>query len=93
MTAIDRGESQIDVVDRVETAMAKATDLDLGASDPAPAAKSKVSEISGLHKTGDLTLKRRINTKPRKPDPAKQPLKKLPGKKKPPVPEAKVPKK
>jgi hypothetical protein len=60
--AVDKGVSQTVVEDTVKTAMARAADIDPDASEPAPETKSKVRKIPGLHKTGDITLKRGMNT-------------------------------
>jgi len=83
--AVDKGVSQTVVEDTVNTAMAKATDIDPDASEPVGEVKSKVKKIPGLHKTGDITLKRGMAVNPMKPDSEKPSLKKLPGKTKPPT--------
>ena len=83
--AVDKGVSKAVVEDTIKQAVSKATNIDPDGSEPAAPAKSKVKKIPSLHKTGDITLKRGINTKPMKSDSEKPSLKKLPGKTKPPT--------
>jgi hypothetical protein len=100
--AVDKGVSQSVVESTVDAAITKAArnapaktaaatmDDDPGTEE----VSAKTAKLPGLHKTGDITLKRGVkapsgkavlNNKPLKPDSEKPSLKKLPGKTKPPT--------
>jgi hypothetical protein len=81
--AIGKGVSQTVVENTVKAAVISAPGDDSDASEPTAEEKPRAKKISVVHKTGDITLKRGMNTKPMKSDPKKATVKKLPGKSRP----------